>query len=74
MAFAKFMAGTAGRVIRIVAGVVIIFIGLTMIADQTLGIIVAVIGLLPILAGVFNVCLVAPLIGAPFSGRKALDS
>ena len=74
MAFAKFMAGWTGRIIRIVAGIVIIVVALTMIADPTLSIIVAIIGVLPILAGVFNFCLVAPLIGAPFSGRQALDS
>lgn len=74
MAFAKFMAKPAGRIIRIVAGIVLIVIALTMIADQTLGIVVAVIGVVPILAGVFNVCLIGPIIGAPFSGRKALES
>lgn len=74
MAFAKFMAGWTGRIIRIVAGIVIIVVALTMIADPTLSIIVAIIGVLPILAGVFNFCLIAPLIGAPFSGRKALES
>lgn len=75
MAFAKFMAKPAGRIIRIVAGVVLIIIGLAGIlpTDQTLGIVVAVIGVVPILAGVFNVCLIGPIIGAPFSGRKVLQ-
>lgn len=72
MAFAKFMAGPAGRILRIVAGVALILIGLLMVADQTLGIILAAVGVVFILVGVFNVCLIAPLIGAPFSGRDAL--
>jgi hypothetical protein len=28
---------------------------------------------LPILAGIFNVCLIAPIIGAPFSGKEAME-
>jgi hypothetical protein len=34
------------------------------------GTVVAVIGLVPLLAGMFDVCLIAPLFGAPLSGRK----
>ncbi len=76
MAFAKFMAKPAGRIIRIVAGIVLIVIGLAGVlpTNQALGIVIAVIGVVPILAGVLNVCLIAPIIGAPFSGRKALES
>jgi hypothetical protein len=69
MGFAKFMSGTTGRLIRIVAGLVLIALGVFYFQGTT-GIIVAVIGVVPLLAGVMNVCLVAPLLGAPFSGRK----
>ncbi len=72
MAFARFMAGPAGRILRIAAGVALILIGLTAVADQPLRIILAVIGVVFILVGVFNVCLIAPLIGAPFFGRETL--
>lgn len=68
MAFAKMMASPLGRLIRIVAGIALIVIGLVSVQGVG-GIVLAVIGVLPILAGVFNVCLVAPLIGAPFSGK-----
>jgi hypothetical protein len=71
MALARFMAGTLGRAIRIIAGVVLIAVGLGVVGETT-GIIIAVIGVLPILAGVFNVCIIAPLIGAPFAGKDAL--
>jgi hypothetical protein len=71
MAFAKFMAGPLGRIIRIVAGVALIALGLLNIGGTT-GVIVAIVGAVPVLAGLFNVCLVAPLIGAPFSGSEAL--
>jgi sulfite exporter TauE/SafE len=73
MGFAKWMAQPIGRLIRIIAGIVLIALGLGVIGD-TAGLIVAIIGVLPILAGVFNVCLIAPLIGAPFQGKKALES
>lgn len=73
MAFAKFMATWFGRGIRILAGLVLIAIGLFAVGD-TAGLVLALIGILPVLAGVFNVCLIAPIIGAPFSGRKTLQS
>lgn len=73
MGFAKWMAQPLGRLIRIIAGIVLIALGLGVIGD-TAGLIVAIIGVLPILAGVFNICLIAPLIGAPFQGKKALES
>jgi len=34
------------------------------------GIIVAVVGLVPLLAGLFDFCVFAPLFGAPMSGPK----
>ncbi len=73
MGFARFMAGTVGRLVRIIAGVALILVGLLVVRD-TGGIILAIVGVLPILAGVFNVCLIAPIIGAPFSGSKALSA
>lgn len=70
MGFAKFMSSTAGRIIRIVAGLVLIAVGLLVVKD-TAGIIVAVVGLLPLVAGVFDFCVFAPLFGGPFQGAKA---
>ncbi|MCU0497692.1 MAG: DUF2892 domain-containing protein [Anaerolineae bacterium] len=71
MAFAKFMAGPIGRGVRIIAGVFLIAFGLLGVGDVA-GWLLAAVGILPILAGVLNVCLIAPLIGAPFSGQQAL--
>jgi Protein of unknown function (DUF2892) len=70
-AFVVFMASTAGRWVRIVAGVALIAWGWTM-HQTTTGIILMVVGLVPLLTGVFNVCLIAPIIGAPFAGKDAL--
>jgi len=71
-AFARFMANPVGRAVRIVAGLALIAIGLIVIKGMT-GIIVAVIGVVPLLAGVLNVCLIAAVIGAPFRGRDAME-
>ncbi len=66
MPFAKFMASAAGRGIRIVLGLALIFWGLLHGTP-----LLAVVGLIPLAAGVFNRCLLAPLIGAPFRGSDA---
>lgn len=71
--FVSFMASTAGRLVRIVAGIVLILVGLFALGGtggNTAGIVVAVIGLVPLLAGLFDVCLFAPLFGYPLSGSK----
>lgn len=67
MGFARLMSSTAGRLARIVIGAALIAIGASM---GGAGWVIAALGLLPIAAGVFNVCLIAPVIGAPFSGAK----
>ena len=66
--FITFMASTAGRITRVVAGVVLIALGIIM--HSLGGIIVAVIGLVPLLAGLFDFCVFAPLFGTPMSGPK----
>ena len=67
--FIKFMASTAGRVTRIVAGLVLVLWGLLGIGGAT-GMLVAVIGLVPFVAGLFDFCIFAPLFGAPLSGPR----
>jgi hypothetical protein len=67
--FVKFMASPAGRITRIVAGLVLIALGLLVIHGIG-GIVVAVIGLLPLVAGLFDFCVFAPLFGASLSGPK----
>ncbi len=67
--FIKFMASTAGRVTRVVAGIALVLWGLIGLSGGT-GIVVVVIGLVPLLAGLFDFCVFAPLFGAPLSGPK----
>jgi ABC-type protease/lipase transport system fused ATPase/permease subunit len=73
MAFASFMSSAAGRILRIVAGLGLIGWGAFLIAtasNVTVGILLAAVGLLPLVAGLVDVCIFAPLFGAPFSGAK----
>jgi len=67
--FCTFMASTTGRIIRIVAGIVLIVWGWMGLGGTT-GIVVAVVGLVPLLAGLFDFCVFAPLFGCPLSGPK----
>ncbi len=67
--FIKFMASTSGRIVRIAAGIALIAWGLLGLGGMP-GIIIAVIGLLPLLAGLVDFCVFAPLFGAPLSGPK----
>jgi hypothetical protein len=68
--FISFMASKNGRIVRVVAGLVLVAWGFFGIDNATTGIIVLLVGLVPLLAGIFDVCVFAPLFGAPFSGPK----
>jgi hypothetical protein len=48
-----------------VAGIALIIIGLVLV-HGTGGIILAIVGLVPLVAGLFNFCVFAPLFGGPF--------
>lgn len=67
--FISFMASTTGRIVRIVAGIALIAWGLWGLGGTT-GVILAVVGAVPLLAGVFDFCVFAPLFGNPLSGPK----
>lgn len=73
MGFVKFMASGAGRALRIVAGLALIIGGLALAfvaSNQALGVVLAVIGLLPLGAGMFDFCVFAPIFGASLRGMK----
>ena len=68
-AFFRFIANPAGRLVRSVAGIILIVVGLAWIHGAG-GWILAVIGLVPLAAGVFDWCVFAPLFGLPFVGGR----
>ena len=70
-----FLASTVGRAVRIAAGVILIVIGV-LVVKGTWGWILALVGLVPLGAGLFDRCVFAPLFGLPFVGaslRKAVQ-
>lgn len=70
MAFVRLMTSGLGRALRIVMGLVLIYVGYFVIGN-TVGIILAIVGLVPLLAGLFDYCVFARLMGYPFKGSEA---
>lgn len=74
MSFVNFMRSSGGRGLRIVAGLALIALGL-LVVEGTGGTILAVVGLVPLAAGIFNFCLFGPVFGVdlwPGEGRDSL--
>ena len=63
-----FLASTTGRIARVVAGVVLIALGVSV--GDTVGMIITVVGVVPILTGLFDICLLAPFMGLPADGAQ----
>ncbi len=73
----RFLASGAGRAVRAVAGLALVAVGLTALdgaGGNTVGLAVAAVGLVPLAAGVFDFCLLAPLFGRPLSGPRIRGS
>jgi Inner membrane protein YgaP-like, transmembrane domain len=68
MGFARFMSSLWGRLLRIVAGIALIVVGLAVVTGVG-GIILAIVGLVVFAAGLFNFCIFAPLFGGPFLAK-----
>ena len=72
-ALGQFFATSAGRITRVVAGIVLIVWGYTLLPSVA-GIVLIVIGLVPLVAGLLDVCVISALLGGPLQGaaiRKA---
>lgn len=67
--FVAFMVTPAGRAVRVVAGVALVVWGWFGIGGIG-GTVLALIGLVPLLAGLFDFCVFAPLFGHPMSGPR----
>lgn len=66
--FVKFMVSGWGRGLRIIAGLILIAIGAFLLS--TINWVLVIIGIIPLAAGLFDFCLLAPLMGYYFSGEK----
>ncbi|MGE5223270.1 MAG: DUF2892 domain-containing protein [Omnitrophica WOR_2 bacterium] len=62
------MSSWTGRLIRIIAGIVLIGLGLGIVQGIG-GWILAVVGFAPLVAGLFNFCVFAPLFGGPLLAK-----
>ena len=67
--FARFVNSPAGRIARLVVGIGLIVLGYTQL-DTAMGIVLIVIGLVPFVAGAFDLCLISALLGGPISGPR----
>ncbi len=67
--FVSFLSSGMGRAVRIVAGLALIVWGLFGLTGAA-GMVVAVVGAVPFIAGLFDFCVFAPLFGEPLSGSK----
>lgn len=67
--FAQFISSSAGRGLRIVAGLAIIALGLFVVGGLP-GYAVAAIGLVPLLAGATDNCILSPIFGGPLRGSE----
>ena len=66
--FVGFMQSWIGRLLRVVAGLALIAVGL-FVMQGVWGYVVAAIGLIPLFAGVVGICLLAPLFGYTLAGE-----
>jgi hypothetical protein len=65
--FARFINSPAGRVARIAAGLALFAWGYTLRASGA-GIVLIVVGLVPLVAGRLDWCLISALVGGPIRG------
>lgn len=68
MKFAKFMATPVGRIARIVAGLALVILAVTAPSWWTIAL--AALGVVFIIAGVLNVCFIAPILRVPFRAKN----
>jgi hypothetical protein len=66
--FTRFINSRLGRLVRIVAGAAMIGVGVAAQGDS--GLILAALGLVPLTAGLFDICLMAPIFQIPWRGAK----
>jgi hypothetical protein len=69
MKFLSFMSTPTGRVLRVIMGLGIIAIGLSI--DGGLGVGITIFGFVPPLTGIFGICPINPLIGRPIRCDEA---
>jgi hypothetical protein len=67
--FSRFINSPAGRIFRVFVGIGFIVVGFFYRA-HTLGVISMIWGVVPLSAGIFDMCFFSALLGGPLSGAK----
>ncbi|MGI8686194.1 MAG: YgaP-like transmembrane domain [Acidimicrobiales bacterium] len=67
MAILRFLGSQPGRIVRIVVGIALIAAGVLLGGT---GLVLTVVGLLPLAAGVFDFCMLGPLFRLPVVGSR----
>lgn len=67
--FIGFLASGTGRIVRILAGLALIVWGAFGVHGAA-GVVLGVVGAVPLVAGLLDFCVFAPLFGLPLSGPK----
>jgi len=67
--FAQFVNSPAGRLARLVAGIGFIGWGFVQ-RGGGMGLVLMVVGCVPLVAGAFDWCLISALLGGPISGAR----
>ena len=68
-----FLAGPLGRGVRIIAGLALILVG-PFVVEGPASWVLEMVGLVPLLAGVFDFCVFAPLFGLPLVGSRLREA
>jgi hypothetical protein len=71
--FSRFINSQAGRIFRLAAGTGFLVVGY-LFRDHPLGVISMAFSVLPLSAGVFDLCYVSAVLGGPLSGAKIRET
>ncbi len=67
--FARFVNSPAGRIVRVIVGIALVGWGYTQRGSGP-GMVLIVVGLIPLAAGTLDWCLISALLGGPISGAR----
>jgi hypothetical protein len=70
--FSHFINSQPGRIFRVVAGAAFLIVGFVF-RHHALGVLSMLWGVLPLTAGLFDVCYISAALGGPFSGAIIRD-
>lgn len=70
--FVSFILSPAGRALRVIAGILLLSLGLRL--GSPLGNLLAVIALVPLIAGIFDFCIFGKILGGFYNGNTMREA